>query len=174
MAVKTKINDYGDCVYTESDVLDLLYQNPELDISKLYLDQTEQYNKALLELGIDIPAIHPEPKNHIGIKEFDRANTEHWNMPAQYETLDVEKWLLDKCSNLTEEQRVISEMEKFKEKGFVKVLQFLIYFVDTLRANNIIWGVGRGSSVSSFCLFLIGIHKINPIEYNLDYREFLR
>ena len=54
------------------------------------------------------------------------------------------------------------------------VLQFLIYFVDTLRANNVVWGVGRGSSVSSFCLFLIGVHKINPLLYNLDYREFLR
>ena len=53
-------------------------------------------------------------------------------------------------------------------------MQFLIYFVDTIRANNVVWGVGRGSSVSSFCLFLIGVHKINPLLYNLDYREFLR
>jgi DNA polymerase III alpha subunit len=65
-------------------------------------------------------------------------------------------------------------MKLFNKKGFIKVLQFLIYFIDTLRNNNVVWGVGRGSSVSSFCLFLIGVHKINPLLYELDYKEFLR
>ena len=73
-----------------------------------------------------------------------------------------------------EKIRVKEEYNLFDKKKFVKVLQFLIYFVDTLRANNVVWGVGRGSSVSSFCLFLIGVHKINPMLYNLDYKEFLR
>ena len=174
MAARVKINDYGDCVYSEESIIELLYQDPELDISKLYVDKTEQYQKALAELGIDLPSINAEPKNHIDLKAFDTANTERWHMPAQYETIDVTEWLLDKCGNDAEKQRVKDEMKLFEQKGFVKVLQFLIYFVDTLRANNVVWGVGRGSSVSSFCLFLIGIHKINPLEYDLDHREFLR
>ena len=45
------------------------------------------------------------------------------------------------------------EYDLFEKKQFIRVLQFLIYFVDTLRANNMVWGVGRGSSVASFCLF---------------------
>jgi DNA polymerase III alpha subunit len=81
---------------------------------------------------------------------------------------------LEKCNNEEERDRVLIEYKLFEEKGFLKVLQFLIYFVDKLRANDVVWGVGRGSSVSSFCLFLIGVHKINPLLYNLDYREFLR
>jgi DNA polymerase III alpha subunit len=174
MVAKVKINDYGDCVYSEDTLIELLYQNPELDISKLYIDETDQYQKALAELGINLPIINPEPKNHISIKEFDSSNTKNWHMPARYETIDVEQWLLNKCNNDDEKNRVIGEMMLFKQKGFVKVLQFLIYFVDTMRENNIVWGVGRGSSVSSFCLFLIGVHKINPLEYELDYHEFLR
>ena len=174
MAVRVKINDYGDCVYSEESILELLYQDPELDISKLYVEKTEQYQKALTELGIDLPSINAEPKNHIDVKEFDRANTQSWHMPAQYETIDVREWLLEKCGDDKEKQRVRDEMKLFEEKGFTKVLQFLIYFVDTLRANNVVWGVGRGSSVSSFCLFLIGVHKINPLLFDLDYREFLR
>ena len=82
--------------------------------------------------------------------------------------------MLDKCNTEEERDRVLIEYKLFEDKGFTKVLQFLIYFVDTLRANNIVWGVGRGSSVSSFCLFLIGVHKINPMLYDLDYKEFLR
>ena len=88
--------------------------------------------------------------------------------------MDVKQYLLEKCGTDAERERVQAEYALFEEKGFTKVLQFLIYFVDTLRANNVVWGVGRGSSVSSFCLFLIGVHKINPLLYNLDYREFLR
>ena len=95
-------------------------------------------------------------------------------MPEQYKKINVLQWLLDKCQNNDEKQRVQIEFDLFEQKGFIKVLQFLIYFIDTLRANNIVWGVGRGSSVSSFCLFLIGVHKINPMLYDLDYKEFLR
>jgi DNA polymerase III alpha subunit len=69
---------------------------------------------------------------------------------------------------------VQTEYDMFEKKEFIKVLQFLIYFIDILRANNIVWGVGRGSSVASFCLFLIGVHKINPLLYNLNISEFLR
>jgi hypothetical protein len=28
--------------------------------------------------------------------------------------------------------------------------------------------------VASFCLFLIGVHKINPLQYDLNIAEFLR
>jgi DNA polymerase III alpha subunit len=174
MAEKIKRNDYGDCVFSEDYLLDLLYQDPDLDISKLYIENIEQYSNALAELGLDLPQLQTLPKNTISLKEFDRNNTEHWHMPAQYETIDVEQWLLDKCTSDVEKQRVTDEMLLFKEKGFTKVLQFLIFLVDTLRLNNIVWGVGRGSSVSSFCLFLIGVHKINPLVYDLDHREFLR
>jgi len=95
-------------------------------------------------------------------------------MPESYTKIDIKKYLLDKCSTQEEQDRVVGEYKLYEQKNFIKVLQFLIYFVDTLRQNNIVWGVGRGSSVSSFCLFLIGVHKINPLQYNLDYREFLR
>ena len=107
-------------------------------------------------------------------QEFDKANCDNWHMPDKYYQINVLQWLLDKCQNDEEKMRVQMEYDLFEKKKFIKVLQFLIYFVDTLRANNIVWGVGRGSSVSSFCLFLIGVHKINPMLYNLDITEFLR
>ena len=43
-----------------------------------------------------------------------------------------------------------------------------------MRKNNIVWGVGRGSSVASFVLFLIGVHKINSLYYDISIDEFLR
>jgi DNA polymerase III alpha subunit len=43
-----------------------------------------------------------------------------------------------------------------------------------MRSSNIVWGVGRGSSVASYALYLIGIHKIDPIKYNLSINEFFK
>ena len=173
MAAKIKINDHGDCIFKEQDVIDLLYTNPTFDISKLFFEDTETYSNSLKELGIDLPIINTVPDRE-PLAEFDHKNINNWHMPDKYYQIDVLEWLLDKCQNDNEKTRVQMEYKLFEQKQFIKVLQFLIYFVDTLRANNIVWGVGRGSSVASFCLFLIGIHKINPLLYNLDITEFLR
>ena len=173
MAAKTKINDHGDVIFSEEDAIDILYNNPDFDISKLYFEDIEKYSQSLKELGIDLPVINTAPKR-VEPKEFDRLNCENWYMPEKYYQINVLQWLLDKCQSDEEKMRVQTEYDLFEKKKFIKVLQFLIYFVDTLRANNIVWGVGRGSSVASFCLFLIGVHKINPMLYNLDITEFLR
>ena len=170
---KTKINDHGDVIFSEEDVIELLYTNPDFDISKLYFDIIDKYSQSLKELGIDLPVINTAPKRPTPA-EFDKQNCDNWHMPDKYYQINVLQWLLDKCQNDEEKLRVQMEYDLFEKKKFIRVLQFLIYFVDTLRANNMVWGVGRGSSVASFCLFLIGVHKINPMLYNLDITEFLR
>ena len=173
MAEKTKINDHGDVIFSEEDVIELLYTDPNFDISKLYFNDIDKYSDSLKELGIDLPVINTIPERPTPA-EFDKKNCDEWHMPDSYSQINVLQWLLDKCQNDEEKLRVQMEYDLFEKKQFIRVLQFLIYFVDTLRANNIVWGVGRGSSVASFCLFLIGVHKINPMLYNLDITEFLR
>jgi DNA polymerase III alpha subunit len=175
MAAKTntKINDHGDVIFSEEDVIDLLDTDPDFDISKLYFDSIDKYSESLKELGIDLPVINTVPKRS-SPTEFDKQNCDNWHMPDKYYQINVLQWLLDKCQNDEEKMRVQMEYDLFEKKNFIRVLQFLIYFVDTLRTNHMVWGVGRGSSVASFCLFLIGIHKINPMLYNLDITEFLR
>ena len=174
MAARARRNDHGDCVYDEQSVIEHLYQNPSYDISQLYIENTQQYLSALQELGLDLPIIQGEPRNREKPADFDLKMQSQWHMPDSHAQIDVLKYLLDRCQTEAERDRVRVEYELFQKKNFTKVLQFLIYFVDTLRANNVVWGVGRGSSVASFCLFLIGVHKINPLLYHLDHREFLR
>ena len=173
MAEKTKINEHGDVIFSEEDAIDLLYTDPDFDLSKLYFNDIEKYSQSLKELGIDLPVINTAPKRP-DLEKFDQQNCVKWHMPEKYYQINVLQWLLDKCQNDEEKMRVQTEYALFEQKKFVRVLQFLIYFIDTLRANNVVWGVGRGSSVASFCLFLIGVHKINPMLYGLDIREFLR
>jgi len=82
--------------------------------------------------------------------------------------------LLGKTTNEIEYQRVVTELELFIQHNMIEVLKYLKYLVDTMRQNNILWGVGRGSSVASFCLYLLDVHRVNSLKYKLDIHEFLR
>ena len=94
-------------------------------------------------------------------------------MPHDYYPNIIEM-LYGMCETQTQMERVTLELELFIQHGMFEVLVYLKYLVDTLRANNIVWGVGRGSSVASYCLYLIGVHKIDSIKYDLDIHEFLK
>jgi DNA polymerase III alpha subunit len=88
--------------------------------------------------------------------------------------MDIAQWLLDQCQTQEELQRVGKELLLYQERELFSLLKQLKYIVDTWRENNIVWGVGRGSSVASYILYLLGVHKINSIYYDLDIEEFLR
>jgi len=88
--------------------------------------------------------------------------------------LDIAEWLISQCKTDAEIERVGAELLMYQERGMFDLLRQLKYIIDTWRKNNIVWGVGRGSSVASYVLYLLGVHKINSIKYNLDVHEFLR
>ena len=102
--------------------------------------------------------------------QVDKSN---WFIPDKYKQLDIEEFLVTQCpeQNYT---RLIEELALFKQNNMIPVLKTMKYVVDTLRANNIVWGVGRGSSVSSYVLYLIGIHKIDSVKYALPIDEFFK
>jgi DNA polymerase III alpha subunit len=120
-------------------------------------------------------------------KYLDRIAFEHLNYPIPPNNIDTTRWFIpdDYYPNLTEmlygmcetedqRNRVSQELELYIKHGMYDILHVMKYIVDTLRANNIIWGVGRGSSVASYVLFLIGVHKIDSIKYNLPIEEFFK
>lgn len=99
---------------------------------------------------------------------------EYWITPEPFNEIDVETFIKSKCKNRVELERVEQEFVLFKERNMLPVLRHLLYLVEYWRSQNILWGVGRGSSVSSFVLYLIGINRINPLDYNLEIEEFLK
>ena len=78
------------------------------------------------------------------------------------------------CETDEQRSRVDQELDLFIKNGMLDVLYAMQYVVDTLRAKGIVWGVGRGSSVASYVLYLIGVHKIDSIKYNLPIEEFFK
>lgn len=102
------------------------------------------------------------------------TNNTNWLIPNEYLNLNIEEYCLSLCQTQEEIDRVTLELSLYKKNDMLIVLNCMKYIVDTLRKNNIVWGVGRGSSVSSYCLFLLGVHKINSLQYELPLEEFFK
>ena len=111
---------------------------------------------------------------NMSVEDFDQILRSQWFMPDEYKTFDIAKFVLDQCTHEEELQRAGKELLMYEKRGLFTLLQYMKYLVDLMRKNNIVWGVGRGSSVSSFVLFLIGIHRINSLHYDLNIEEFLK
>jgi DNA polymerase III alpha subunit len=101
---------------------------------------------------------------------IDKSN---WFMPWEYKKMDIEEFLVDKCPEENYE-RLVKELEEYRRRNLLDLLRQMKYIIDTLRKNNIVWGVGRGSSVASYVLFLLGVHKIDSVKYNLPIEEFFK
>lgn len=164
---------YGQIIYSESDLVELYLTNTNMVFSRPVMsDSTIQFDQ---ELNIDtIPKVVQYVTSDVSVEEFDAANQSNWHMPEEYKNFDIAKYVLDQCENQAEIQRAGQELLLYQERDMFVLLRYLKYLVDTMRANNIVWGVGRGSSVSSFVLFLIGVHKINSLYYGLEIDEFLK
>ncbi len=100
-------------------------------------------------------------------------NSKHWFIPNDY-CPNLTEMLYGMCETDDQRDRVSQELELYIKHGMYDVLHVMKFIVDTLRANNIVWGVGRGSSVASYVLFLIGVHKIDSIKYKLPIEEFFK
>ena len=169
-----KYDKYGRTYTTSNELCELLYKNPNLDLSLFQVEDPQEFNKSKHELHADVPRLNGYVNLEEPIGWFDDRWQAKWHMPEEYKQLDIAAYVLGLCNEDYELQRVGEELLLFQERDAFDLLRYMKYLVDTLRKNNIVWGVGRGSSVASYVLFLLGVHKINSIYYNLDIDEFLK
>lgn len=167
-----KTDNLGRAILDSNDLLDVMYQGTDIDNLLAEQDIVEKYNSTLKKLKVEGNGLLTP--NEIDQKEFDNSNQQNWYMPLHYKNLDVNEYINNLVKTDEEKTRVAEEMELYNSFNLHNVLRFLIYLIDTMRAHNIVWGVGRGSSVASYVLYLIGVHKVNSIKYKLDIHEFLR
>ena len=172
-----KVTDKSQIVLSEQDILEGLYSGKISDLSNLNIDDetvVEQFNFARRQNADPFPNLTLFNEVIESLGEFDKRNQEQWFMPKEYEDFPMVEFLLDKTTNEEEYQRVVAELDLYIQHNMMALLNYLKYLVDTMRSNNIVWGVGRGSSVASYCLYLLGVHKVNSIKYELDIHEFLK
>jgi DNA polymerase III alpha subunit len=162
---------FGNVIYQQHDLVELIYQGfTALDnITVESFDKLEKFEEqSNLKLKTPNAVL-----DNFSIEEYDRACQNDWFIPEDYKNFDIEEFLINACPRQNY-QRLLEELEEYKSRNMMMLLKTLKYLIDTLRVNNIVWGVGRGSSVASYVLFLLEVHRIDSVKYNLDWREFLR
>jgi len=167
-----KSDIYGQSIFTEADLCLLYLQDPLRTIKHAFVEKAINFDDILQLENTPKLIEYVDPK--LTVEEFDNANQSSWHLPTEYLNMDIAKYVLDKCTTEAELQRAGEELIKFQDRDMFILLKYLKYLVDTMRKHNIVWGVGRGSSVASFVLFLLEIHRINSLYYDLSIDEFLK
>lgn len=171
-----QIDDYGSVEYTEEEVCEVLRKNPSLNFDGAFIKDGYKYISAKNETFLEMPTINLwNQRNYSTTTENYHTQLQQiWLIPKEYAILDIEKWILDKCTSNDQIHRVNEELKLYNKFNLLNLLRYLKYLKDIADKNNIVWGVGRGSSCSSYCLFLMKIHRVDALLYNLDYKEFLK
>ena len=164
-------------VFSQNDMCDLLMQGRTVDsLTQIVVDATVDLDELVKQIdGPDSLLTWTFPHNEeTSVPEFHSAQQQNWHMPEEYCQLDIAVHVLNLCESEAELQRCGQELLLYQERGLFDLLRYLKYLVDIMRTNNVIWGVGRGSSVASYVLYKLGVHRIDSLHYNLDPHEFLR
>lgn len=167
-------NKFGELIFSAVDVCDLVMKgHVPADLAGMIVDDSVELNQ--LSAWLDpVPTWQSEQQRENTPEEFHAQQQALWHMPEQYRALDIAAHVLTLCATEEELQRCGKELLLYQERGLFDLLRFMVYLVDVMTQNKIIWGVGRGSSVASHVLYKLKVHQINSMYYNLDVEEFLR
>ena len=182
-----KTDDLGIPRFSNRDLINMIYSGHADKIHVVLCDPSDdvdRFNSAMEAQGFD--KLQKYIPLDVDQKTFDGVCQSEWFMPEEYKNINLLEYFKEKLIEELQQpenqefyhskewNRFAEEYAEFNKRGMADLLRYMIYLVDYMRENNIVWGVGRGSSVSSYVLFLIGVHRIDSIKYDLDWREFLR
>jgi len=175
--IAMKTDKFGELVLDEDDLCDLMMQGRNItDLTYVTVDSGLDLQRLIAQIqdpGSLLTWGFPEQRD-ISVPEFDAERHSQWFMPDAYKNIDIAQYILDLCTTQEQLQRAGEELLLYQEHDLFDLLRYLRYLVAVMRENRIIWGVGRGSSVASYVLYLLGVHRIDSMFYDLDPREFLR
>jgi DNA polymerase III alpha subunit len=107
-----------------------------------------------------------------------------WRLPEYYKVLPLNEYVIDifssrinhlDYSNQMKElafSRIADELEEIQIRGMTEFFKSIIYVLDSFKEKNIVWGVGRGSSCASYILFILGLHVVDCVKYDVPMDEF--
>ena len=172
-----KKNKFGEIILDETDLCDLMMQGRDItSMNRVTVDSAVDLQKligCIEDPGSILTWTFPEASD-ISVPDFDRMRQDRWFMPDEYRDMDIAEHILSLCDTQEQLQRVGQELLLYQQHDLFDLLRYMKYLVDIMRENNVIWGVGRGSSVASYVLYLLGVHCIDSMYYDLDPQEFLR
>jgi hypothetical protein len=170
-------NNYGEIIFNQDDVTDLLMQGRELDSLKgMLVDDTVDIEKIVSFVEHFPNTFIPYTclSDATPILNWDYEKQQNWHMPQSYKDMDIAEYVLSLCNTKAEVQRCGQELLLYQQYDLFNLLKYLKYLVDVMKENHVIWGVGRGSSTASYILYKMNVHRIDSMFYKLSISEFLR
>ena len=155
------------------------------DIITKYIHLAETGKLFTDEITPEITEFNSVSTDKILVKKKVATLSTDWVLPIEITSIDIKEHLLDTLieefafSSFTDEEmririkRLDYEYDAFIDAGLTDLIYAILYVINRFEANNTVWGVGRGSSTSSYLLYILGIHDIDSVEYELDFTEFL-
>lgn len=164
-----KLTPNGNIQLTEQGITELLNRYGDEIPSHILVDfDVEEFNRKSKIYGMDITLDNSDPViDH-------EARTSTWNYPREMKDIDLNQYLSSLCTTEKEKDRVKEELRLFEERGMLDLLYWSIWFVGTAEQKGVFFGLGRGSSCSVYCFYLIKLHMIDSIKYELDHKEFFK
>lgn len=174
MASKKSLDEYGRYLLSSDEAISMICEGKDIE-GCFFIDETDVllYNEHC-EQVLSKEKLNVYQEEDISLEEFHERQSSKWNIPWTYTILDIEKHILGLCDTQEETDRVNIELDLFKKYELLDMLRFMKYFVDTMRKEEKVWGVGRGSSVSLYSLYLMKVHRVDSIKYKLDCKEFFK
>lgn len=167
-------NKFGEMIFSERDLCNLLMQGHDEKIMDQMIVENSIDFSQWPDTLIARPNVVIEPLRDCSVSDFHKQQQSHWHMPNEYKNFDIAEYVLGLCKTEAELQRCGQELMLYQERDLFDLLRYLKYLVDVMKEHDMVWGVGRGSSVASYVLYLLQVHRIDSIYYNLDIHEFLR
>lgn len=169
------VDPWGRTIVDYETVQELLLAGTPLDDILVDPDaRIEAFNALLKERDKTSFSLHtPEPPQNTPEQEH-AARAAEWLICEDLRGIDLRAFLVSLCSTPEQVARVHEEMDLFEARDLIPLLTTMVCLVDHFRRNKVVWGVGRGSSVASYVLFLIGVHRIDPLRYGLSIHDFLK
>jgi len=131
----------------------------------------QKYEQPVLP-GVKLPQIIIEQKY------YDLLNIPNDSSNYQFLRKLCHKGVLDKGIDKKENcqvyyDRIKNELSLFEELGFIDYVLLNWDILKFCHDNGIPTGPGRGSAAGSLVLYLIGVTKVDPIQYDLYFERFV-
>lgn len=166
----------GDSSLSSSTISSYLLKLNNFDWKKTYVNEIDDDAKMFNKLT----------NMELTIKEDLSSLNNDYTIPDRYKSINLKKHVFNLLDIETQKRkydthaiekrikRVTNELYQIKLLNMEMLFKTIIFLIDFMIEHNVLWGVGRGSSCASYVLYLMDLHKVDAVKYNIDYFDFFR
>lgn len=177
------VNEYGQVTFDTNEIINKLYTQEWQTVTGFVesLDEIAKWNQNCQQF--ELVPVESQQTPQQDPQSYHSELSYQWKMPIEFLKFDPMVFFSQELVNRSLNQQeyldyLVGEIKTWDNimthESAVNLWKFLHYLIKTCEIKDIVTGVGRGSSVSSLVLYLLGVHHVDPVKYKLDYKEFLR